>query len=222
MDPPLLVIISGPPCAGKTALGGWLAKELGLPLLHRDGFKEALFDSLGWSDLEWSQRLGGASYALLYYAIEALLRGGCSLIVESNFDPQLDTPRLRALAARRPFLALQVRCMADGPVLLERFRQRALSGERHPGHLDHENIVIYAPIATEGAGARNDFLDLPGARIDIDTTDFARVDYPRILAQVRDALAESLAKNETEGAGAGLRPAPETLPTSWISRELAG
>ena len=61
MNPPLLIIISGPPCSGKTALGGWLARELGLPLLHRDGFKEALFDSLGWSDLEWSQRLGGAS-----------------------------------------------------------------------------------------------------------------------------------------------------------------
>ncbi len=193
MNPPTLMIISGPPCSGKTALGGWLARELALPLLHRDGFKEALFDSLGWSDLEWSQRLGGASYALLYYATEALLRGGCSLIVESNFEPQLDAPRLRELAARHPFLPLQVRCMASGPVLFERFRQRALSGERHPGHLDHENIPIYAPVATEGAGPRNDFLDLPGARINVDTTDFARVDYPHILAQVRAALADPTA-----------------------------
>lgn len=198
MNPPLLVIISGPPCAGKTALGGWLSAELGLPLLHRDGFKEVLFDSLGWSDLAWSQRLGGASYALLYYALEALLHGNTSLMIESNFDPQLDTPHLRALAARQPFLLLQVRCTATGPVLFERFRQRALSGERHPGHLDHQNIAVYAPIAAQGAGARNDFLDLPGARIDIDTTDFTAVDYPSILVQVRTALAELLAKNESE------------------------
>src|SRR6185295_11094805 len=102
MPNPLLIIISGPPCSGKTMLGGWLAQELKIPLFHRDGFKEVLFDSLGWTDLEWSQRLGGASYSLLYHTAEALLRAECSIIVESNFDPQHDTRRLRDLAARHP------------------------------------------------------------------------------------------------------------------------
>jgi predicted kinase len=189
MLPPLLIIISGPPCSGKTMMGSWLAQELKLPLFHRDGFKEQLFDSLGWSDLEWSQRLGGASYTLLYYTVEALLRGECSAIIESNFDPQFDTQRLRDLAARHPFLPLQIRCMAEGAVLFERFKQRVASGTRHPGHLDHLNIAVYEPIVSQGAGARNDFLDIGGERIDVETTDFAAIDQPHILALVRAAIA---------------------------------
>jgi predicted kinase len=186
---PLLVIISGPPCSGKTALGSWLAKELSIPLFHRDGFKEVLFDTLGWSDLEWSQRLGGASYGLLYYAVEALVQVGASVIVESNFDPQFDTQRLRALAARHPFMPLQIRCMAEGAVLFERFKQRVNSGQRHLGHLDHLNIPIYEPIVRDGPGPRNDFLDIGGERIDVETTDFAALDYDRILGLVRAAIA---------------------------------
>jgi predicted kinase len=188
MPKPLLIIISGPPCAGKTRLGSWLAEELKIPLFHRDGFKELLFDRLGWSDLEWSQRLGGASYGLLYYTAEVLLQAGRSLMIESDFDPQYDTQRLRELAVRHPFLPLQIRCLAEGAVLFERFKQRAASGQRHPGHLDHLNIPIYEPIVREGPGARNDFLDIGGERIDIETSDFAALDYAHILALVRAAI----------------------------------
>lgn len=188
MPSPLLIIISGPPCSGKTTLGAWLAAALGLPLFHRDGFKELLFDSLGWDDLAWSQRLGGASYALLYHTAEALLRAECSLIVESNFDPLLDRPRLLDLAARHPFLPLQIRCMAEGPVLFERFKQRVAGGTRHPGHLDHLNIAVYEPVARDGAGLRNDFLDIGGERIDVETTDFAAIDRQQILEAVRAAI----------------------------------
>src|SRR5262245_42353764 len=189
MPPPLLIIISGPPCSGKTVLGDWLAHAFKLPLFHRDSFKELLFDSLGWSDLEWSQRLGGASYALLYHAAEALLRAERSVIVESNFDPHYDTQRLRDLAARHPFLPLQLRCMAEGAVLFERFKQRVASGKRHPGHLDLLNIPVYEPIVWEGPNKRDDFLDIGGERIDVDTSNFAAVDYRQILALVRAAIA---------------------------------
>ncbi|HWQ14844.1 MAG TPA: AAA family ATPase [Roseiflexaceae bacterium] len=189
MPEPILLIVSGPPCSGKTRLGTWLAEALAIPIFHRDALKEVLFDSLGWADLEWSQRLGGASYALIYHAAETLLRAGRSVAIESNFDPQFDTARLRELAARCPYHPLQVRCMAEGAVLFERFKRRVERGERHPGHLDHLNIERYEPIVREGAGARNDFLDLGGERIDIDTTDFAALDEQRILELVRAAVA---------------------------------
>ena len=195
MPSPLLILVSGPPCSGKTTLGAWLAQEFKLPLFHRDGFKELLFDSLGWSDLEWSQRLGGASYALLYHTAEALVRAEHSVIIESNFDPQFDTQRVRDLAARHPFLPLQIRCMAEGTVLFERFKQRVASGKRHPGHLDHLNIPIYEPIVWEGPSARDDFLDIGGERIDVDTSDFAKVDYEAILALVRAAIARLEERN---------------------------
>ena len=119
-----------------------------------------------------------------------------ALIVESNFDPQYDNRRLRDLAARHPFLPLQIRCMAEGAVLFERFKQRAAGGKRHPGHLDHLNIPIYEPIVWEAPSPRDQFLDIGGERIDIDTTDFATIDYDAILELVRAASARLERQND--------------------------
>ncbi len=59
------IIISGPPGAGKTTIGKLLSKELSLPFFYKDEIKESLFDTLGWSDAEWSKKLGVASMKIL-------------------------------------------------------------------------------------------------------------------------------------------------------------
>jgi predicted kinase len=179
---PLLVIISGLSCTGKTTLARRLADETGLPLIYRDGLKETLFDTLGWQDRAWSMKLGGASYALLYHVLEALLRTGRSLIVESNFNPAFDTAKLRDLTQRYGFAPFQIQCVTEGSVLLQRFRQRSTSSERHPGHVDHLNVEEFKPGPAQG---RLDFLDLGGTIMEIDTTDFDTVDYAAIVAVVR-------------------------------------
>ena len=58
MSRALLVIISGPPGAGKMVLGRRLAQALGFPFINKDDIKEILFDTLGWHDREWSKKLG--------------------------------------------------------------------------------------------------------------------------------------------------------------------
>ncbi len=65
-----LVLITGPPASGKTTLAVPLASLLDLPLVSKDVIKEALFDSPGHGDREWSSRLGAASFAVMF----ALLR----------------------------------------------------------------------------------------------------------------------------------------------------
>src|SRR5205085_6218589 len=103
MPKPILLIISGPPCTGKTILGKRIASQFHLPFLHKDGIKELLFDHLGWQDRTWSRRLGIASYALLFYFIEIQLQAGRSLIIESNFDPRLGTEQFLSLKAKYDF-----------------------------------------------------------------------------------------------------------------------
>ena len=184
MPPSLVVIISGAPATGKTTLGRRLAAELRLPFIGKDDIKETLFETLGWSDRAWSRKLGGATYELLYHLFEVELRVGRSFVAESNFRPNSDGARWQALQRRYGFKAFQVLCATDREALLERYHRRTISGERHPGHVDHmvlDEMRANLDLAEFGA------LPLDGSVVEIDTTDFASVDYAGLLAEVKAA-----------------------------------
>jgi predicted kinase len=185
----LLIIISGPPCTGKTTLGKRLAADLCLPFFNKDGIKEILFDTLGWKDRDWSRKLGIASYELLYHSIEAQVRAGKSLVIESNFTNGPATTRLREMKVRYAVETLQIQCMTDGEVLFNRFKERAESGERHPGHVDATTYDEMRDILLKG---RHDPLDIGGPIIEVDTTDFAAIQYNQVLSQVQSWLGQIL------------------------------
>jgi len=184
MSSPLLVIVTGLPGTGKTTLGRRLAADLGLSFLYKDGIKETLFDGLGWSDREWSRRLGLASYDLLFYFLGVELAAGRSLVVESNFSARYDASRFLALKERHGFEPFQILCHAAGDVVFERFRSRATSPDRHPGHVEGANMAEFEPIVRQG---RPDPLAIGGTLVEVDTTDFAQVDYAALLALVQTA-----------------------------------
>ncbi len=187
MTKPLLIVIAGPACTGKTTLARWLAKELALPLVTKDDIKESLFDSLGWSDRTWSKKLGRASYPLIYYFVESLLSAGRSLIVESNFDQQA-TPTFLALKSKYPFEPFQIQCRSDGAVLLQRFKTRSESGARHSGHVDH---TIYAEVREILIKGKYENLDIGGTVFEIDTTDLDKIDYAGLVKAIRSVASNS-------------------------------
>ena len=182
---PVLIIVHGLPATGKTTIAQRLAADVRLPLASKDLFKETLFDMLGWRDRAWSQQLGRASIALLFRFMEAQLRAGCSCIVECNFSPALAMPEFVALRERYAYEPMEIMCHCDGPVLFERFKRRAEAGERHAGHVDHQSYAELAPLLLRGTTAP---LGIGGQVIDVDTTDWNRVDYAALLAMVVQAL----------------------------------
>lgn len=181
----MLVVITGPPAAGKTALSRRIAEACGLPLLGRDALKEILFDTLGWHDRAWSRRLGGASYELLFYAAEALLRTHHPCILESNFTHEQNSARLSTLVQQYNYFPYQILCHAAPAAILARMRQRSSTGERHPGHLEASELDGLEAAQVVGYTAP---LQIGGRLIEIDTTDFARLDIAGLLADLRAYL----------------------------------
>lgn len=171
---PWLILVTGAPATGKTTLSVPLAARLRVPLLTKDAIKERLFDTLGWSDREWSKRLGVASFALLYDRITAHLQAGAPLVVEANFRPKFDTPKFAALRERYPFTLLQFVLVATPEALQARFAARNATGKRHPGHVDASfEGEFAAQLKAEIYGP----LDLPGRVVVVDTTNLAAVDF---------------------------------------------
>jgi len=178
---PTLILVSGLSCTGKSTLAQKISDQFHLPYFSKDMLKELLFDELGYSDRSWSQKLGRASYSILYLLVQKLLSVGQSLILESNFKPQYDRPRLQKIQNTCPFRIIEVLCFADGQVLFERFQKRATTpGARHPGHVDHLCLDEQQKILSIG---KAEPLNL-GPVIEIDTTDFSKIDYSEILKKI--------------------------------------
>ena len=140
-----LIIVQGVPASGKTTLSRKLAQEIpDLPLLHKDGIKEYLFDTLGIFDGEWSRVLGKASSKALLSLARVFLENERSIMLESAFYKDVAVEDIKSLNVP----VLEIYCKCDEAVRQERYRKR-LVVDRHPGHHNKDgkfDISVYAPL----------------------------------------------------------------------------
>lgn len=186
---PVVIIVTGSPGTGKTTLAQRLAEHFCLPLIAKDAIKEHLYDALGYGEIAWSRKLSRASIMVLYGMLESLLAAGVSCVIEANFWRTLGTEDLLPLVRRYKFWPIQVVCCTDPAVLQARLRQRAISGERHPGHHD-DPTGSTSPEDLERFGP----LDIGGAVIGLDTTDFGAIDYGALYARIASSPPNGMFK----------------------------
>jgi ADP-ribose pyrophosphatase YjhB (NUDIX family)/predicted kinase len=178
---PCLIFVNGHPASGKTTLARKLGEDLGFPVFHRDEFKENLWDNLGWEDPVLKQKIAQTSYKVLYQITEQFLKSNQSFILESNFSHQFDSPFFQKLLKKSPFRLIQIHCSASPNILFQRFKKRA-SNDRHSGHgdnlrLDEFKLKFQQPHLPLQINTCT--------TMEVDTSDFKKLNYPKILQQVK-------------------------------------
>jgi predicted kinase len=182
-EPPLLLVVSGPPAGGKTSIAEDLAERLRVPFVSKDMFKERLYETFGSGD-ELEDRVEEASLAMLYDVAGAQLDAGVSVMAESNFDRRSDLEPLRRLQREHGARIVQVHCTRPKEKLLERFVGRIEEGRRHPGHGDEpEDVDEVERLLEEGIWEP---LELDGEllRVDKDDPAFDVDDLARRIAEL--------------------------------------
>jgi predicted kinase len=126
---PPLVIICGPPGAGKSTLATTLSQRLRLPVIAKDAIKEALMDHLGGG-----AAVGVAAFAVQFLIARTLLESGLGLILEGAVFH--DQGELGELANVGRSAVVHVSAPLD--CLVARYAAR--EPDRHPGHRGLEAI----------------------------------------------------------------------------------
>jgi predicted kinase len=187
--PPALVIISGPPGAGKTSLAVEISRDLGLAMLAKDMFKEAIFDELPGADTSDAHRLGIASVGMMYRFARHQLENGVGIILESTFDrgkAEEDVSPLLELAN-----AVIVHCSAPHELIIERYEERADDPDRHEVHRDEDHLDSLKQNLAAGIYEPMD-LDVP--TIEVDMTEPDEVDVQDLIIRIRTILEAAGAK----------------------------
>lgn len=160
MGPPTLILVSGPPGAGKTTLAQELARGVGCPALCRDEIKEGMVASHPGFVAAPSDPLTVRTYDLFFAAIQLLLAADVTVVAEAAFQHDLWVRGLSRLSGT--FRTRVVRCHAGAEVTRTRVLGRLAKPGSRVAHADAQHLA---------AAAAFQAIHLAEPTLDVDTSD---------------------------------------------------
>jgi len=173
------IVVTGLPASGKSTLARRLAEDLERPVLDKDDFLEALYETNPVPDVATRQRLSRESDLTFKEAA----KDKPSVVLVSHWrnassGPGSGTPTDWISETYETVVEVHCRCSVDLAV------QRFFARERHPGHRDRDRsreewtkaLIAYAASLPIGLGTL----------IEVDA--FDDQSYGSVLSDVRKAL----------------------------------
>lgn len=212
------ILVSGIPASGKTVLAEYLSASLHIPVVSKDKIKEILFDTIGFRSRTEKVALGTGAMETMYYFAGQMMRTGQPFLLENNFE-NVSRPGIQSLLEKYGYQAVTVRLTGDYNVLFNRMIERNNSPDRHKGHIVNDYYqkpeinqktkpeanpeinpktnpeINIQPVLTQEEFIRGitergmvEF-QLPGPVMEIDTTDFSKVDLRDVTEELRNIIS---------------------------------
>jgi predicted kinase len=163
---PTLVVISGPPGAGKTTLAHAVARSVGCPAVCRDEIKEGMVHATPGFVPGLGDELNLRALPAFFGVLGLLLKAGVTVVAEAAYQVRLWRPGLeplRGLARMRI-----VHCRVDADVAFSRRLQR---WDEDPLRRAHENTRQQDATAHTQRHNAFDRVSVDAPWIEVDTTD---------------------------------------------------
>ncbi len=177
-----LIIVGGSLATGKSTISTSISEKTGIARVSLDEIKEALFDSVGYRDREWSKEMGRVAFPAFRDCIELHLRRGDSVIADATFLWVSDADWIHEFSKKYGAEIIQVWLTADPQVARSRMIVRSQT-TRHPGHNDSLESVMDE---FDERFFNKTFVPLPlrARTLVVDTTEIGTVDHDGIVAFV--------------------------------------
>ena len=196
-----LILLAGYPGTGKTYMcNKILEQEKDFQVISQDDMKEQLWDEFGFDNMEEKTALENKSWTLYYEQIEDAMNQGKRLVSDYPFsEKQRGKPK--RLCEEYGYQPVTIRLVGDLEVLFGRSKQRDLDTSRHLGHVVsryHKGDVLLDRTKGDCFVDYDIFMDrcrnrgygefCLGKLIEVDVTDYSKIDYDKILGQLKKWL----------------------------------
>lgn len=198
-----MLLLAGYPATGKSRMCNLiLEKYPQFQTVNQDELKEEKWDEYGFNNLEEKTKVENMAWSEYYAIIEEKMKQDESIISDYPFSDK-QKGRLSALSETYGYEVITIRFIGDIEHLYEVSRKRDLEQSRHLGHLVscyHKGDVLEDRTKADCLVTYQIFRDRclhkgydkfhMGHLIEVDVSDFSKVDYGQILEDIGTLCAD--------------------------------